>query len=295
MNETHSPIADRHCSALLNMLAFLGFCLIALNLTAASAADVATPQDEAVDAGLFEAIDSGQIEVKFIPIDTTNANVIVKNLTDKPMQIRLPSSFAGVPVLAQMMGGGMGGMGGGMGGMGGGMGGMGGGQAMGGGMGGGMGGMGGGMGGMGGGMGGMGGMMRVAPEKTRKMSVATVCLEHGKPDPNPRMAYKIVPLEEVSKDPSVKLLCEALGNSLVTQNSAQAAAWHLMDKMSWQELAAKNRSESRYTGNVRWFSPLELKTAMMVVSEVKRMAEKDANAYENDYENDYDVDAKDAG
>ena len=232
------------------------------------------PEAETLQVGLFEAMDAGHVDVKFIPHDASKANLLVKNLTDKPLDIRLPSAFAGVPVLGQM-GMGMGGMGGGMGGMGGmgggGMGG-GGGQAMGGGMGGGMGGMGGGMGGMGGGMGGMGGMMRVAPERMRKMQVTTVCLEHGKPDPNPKMPYKIVPLDQVTKDPKVTVLCEALGNGLVTQNTAQAAAWHLMDKMSWGELAAKNRVESKYLGTIRWFSAIELRTAAAVVSECQRIS-----------------------
>ena len=86
---------------------------------------------ETISAGLFEAMDAGQVDVKIIPQDATKANVLIKNLTDKPIDLRLPTAFASVPVLAQgMMGGGMGGMGGGgMGGMGGGgMGGMGGGQ-----------------------------------------------------------------------------------------------------------------------------------------------------------------------
>ncbi|WP_442506874.1 hypothetical protein SH528x_005748 [Novipirellula sp. SH528] len=240
-------------------------------------ADDAPAADDTITAEMFAAMDAGQIDVKFIPINATKANVLVKNLTDKPMNLKLPAAFAGVPVLAQfgggMGGGGMGGMGGG--GMGGGGmgGGGGGGQSMGGGMGGGgMGGGGMGGGGMGGGgMGGMGGFQRIAPERVKKLSVVTVCLEHGKPDPNPKMAYKIVPIEQFTDSPNVRLVCEALGNGLVTQNTAQAAAWHLMDKMSWPELAQKNRVESRYTGTIRWFSPLELKTAMLVVQEIDRI------------------------
>jgi hypothetical protein len=225
----------------------------ALSFSSEAFADAKQDDTDAVQVGLFEAMDAGQVDVKFIPHDASKANVLVKNLTDKPLEIRLPSAFAGVPVLGQMGMGGMGGMGGGMGGMG----------------------------------GGMGGMMRVAPERMRKMQVTTVCLEHGKPDPNPKMAYKIVPLDQVTKDSNVTVLCEALGNGLVTQNTAQAAAWHLMDKMSWSELAAKNRVESKYLGTIRWFSPIELKTAVAVVSECKRIAEERQPSDEviaNDYE-----------
>jgi hypothetical protein len=226
--------------------------------------------DDAINAGLFEAMDAGQVDVKIIPLDATKANVLIKNMTDKPLHLRLPEAFASVPILAQgMMGGGMGGGGMGGGGMGGGGGG--GGQAGGGGMGG--GGMGGG--GMGGGGmgGGGGGFMRVPPERMKKLSVTTVCLEHGKPDPNPKMAYKMVPLEQFTDNPRVRVLCEALGYGQVTQNTAQAAAWHMMDDMSWQELAAKNRVESKYVGNIPWFSHIELRTAMAVVTEATRIAE----------------------
>ena len=227
------------------------------------------PEAETLQVGLFEAMDAGHVDVKFIPHDASKANLLVKNLTDKPLEIRLPSAFAGVPVLGQM-GMGMGGMGGGMGGMGGmgggGMGG-GGGQAMGGGMGG--GGMGGGMGGMGGGMGGKGGMMRVAPERMRKMQVTTVCLEHGKPDPNPRCLTRSFHWIKSPKIP--RLPCFAKHSKTLSPRT-QAAAWHLMDKMSWGELAAKNRVESKYLGTIRWFSAIELRTAAAVVSECQRIS-----------------------
>jgi hypothetical protein len=232
------------------------------------------PAEDALTLEMFAAMDAGQVDVKIIPQDATKANIIIKNLTEQPVHLQLPSAFASVPVLAQgMMGGGMGGGGMGGGGMGGGGGG--GGQAGGGGMGGGGGGMGGG--GMGGG--GMGGgMMRVPPAKMMKFSVNTVCLEHGKQDPNPKMAYKIVPIEQFTSKLDVRVLCESLGYNQVSQNSAQAVAWHLMDGLSWQELAAKNRVESKYTGNQAWFSPAEMRTAQMVANRVAQVARERAEA-----------------
>ncbi|WP_237607205.1 hypothetical protein [Roseimaritima sediminicola] len=243
---------------------------------------------EARDVEFFQAMENGDIDVKFIPRNAAEANVIIKNKTDKPLHIRLPDAFAGVPVNAQFggMGGmGMGGMGGGMGmgGMGGMGGGMGMGQAMGGGMGG-MGGMGGGMGmgGMGGGMGMGMGAMRIAPEKVRKLAVTTVCLEHGKPDPTPKMAYKIVPLDVVTKDERVASLCSMLGRRQIAQNTAQAATWHLTDGLKWRELAAKNRVESRYSGNVPFFTPVELRQAMTVVNYVTSQAADPSGQSESD-------------
>lgn len=218
--------------------------------------------------GVFDAIEAGTVEAQLIPLSAAKVNVVFKNLSDKPVTIQMPAAFAAVPVLAQMggMGGGMGGGGMGGGGMGGGGGG---GQAMGGG--GGMGGGGMGGGGMGGGgMGGGGGMFNVPAGKTKKASFQTVCLEHGKPDPVPKMKYKMVPLASVTKDENIRQLCEALGNKLVSQNVAQAAAWHMTDDLSWNELASKNRVESKYTGNVKFFHPRELQVAFGVVTALKR-------------------------
>ena len=72
---------------------------------AATSASTAAPQD------LLAAEAAGQVEVRFIANDSRSAQVIVANRDDRPLTLRLPAAFAGVPVAAQM--GGMGGMGGG--------------------------------------------------------------------------------------------------------------------------------------------------------------------------------------
>jgi hypothetical protein len=261
----------------------------------------AQPAEQLEQVEMFAGIKEGKIEVQLIPRDSSIATVVITNKGDKPVNIKLPATFAGVPILGQfgggmgMGGGGMGGMGGGGMGMGGGgmggMGGMGGGgmggggQGMGGGMGGmggggmGMGGMGGGgmggMGGMGGGGmggmggGGMGGMFRVEPDKAGKFRVNCVCLEHGKTEPNSRMKYTVIPLESLNTDPRVATVCNLLGQGRIGQNTAQAATWHLANGLSWEQLAHKNRSESKYTGNVPWFHEAELHTAMRLVNAIE--------------------------
>src|SRR5690606_30047510 len=107
--------------------------------------------------------------------------------------------------------------------------------------------------------------------KQLKVKVTTVCLEHGKQDPNPRAAYKMVPAEQFTQDARVIEVCRLLGHKRLSQNVAQAATWHLTDNLSWQELAVKNRIESKYTGNVRWFHPQELHLAAMIVAESNRL------------------------
>lgn len=214
---------------------------------------------EARKVEMFEAMDQGLIQVDYIGKDSTQANLIFKNKSGESLDIVLPETFGAVPVVAQgigMGGGGMGGMGmggGGMGGMGGG----------------GMGGMGGGgMGGMG-----MGGMMRVEPDRPRKFAVATLCLEHGKPDPNPRMKYKVVRLSDVNANPEIAELCKALAKGQVPQNTAQAAAWHIANGLSWEELASKPRKICDYTGVEMYFSGMEIQNALRVTSLVRSASE----------------------
>ena len=221
---------------------------------------------EAKTVEMFQAMEQGLLTVDYIGKDAKEASLVFKNKGDEPLNVVLPATFGAVPVLAQMGMGGMGGMGGGgMGGMGGGgMGGMGGG---------GMGGMGGGgMGGMGGG--GMGGMMRIDTDSPRKMTVATICLNHGKADPNPRMKYKVVRLAEVNDSPVIEEFCKALATGKVSQNTAQAAAWHVANGLTWDELTHKPRVISEYTGVEMFFTAFEVQAAMRLTATATQEAER---------------------
>lgn len=77
-----------------------------------SVAATAAPPESASAASPSEvhealaAQSAGLVEVRFIPNDSRSAQIIVTNRSDKPLSIRLPAVFAGVPVLAQMGGGG---------------------------------------------------------------------------------------------------------------------------------------------------------------------------------------------
>lgn len=227
------------------------------------------PDHETVE--FFSAMDSGEIKVKFIPRDSTEATVMIENKTKKPLNVKLPAAFAGVPVLKQFGGGGMGGGGMGGGGMGGGGMGGGGNQGGGGGMGGGgMGGGGMGGGGMGGGGGG-GGFFNVPAEKMGKFKVAFVCLEHGKQDPRPAVPYKIVPISQFTKNPAVQELCTMLGNGNLPQRSAQVAAWNLANNMSFDELAAKKIEHLDGTVEM-YFTPQEVREGRQIATQAVQSA-----------------------
>lgn len=184
---------------------------------------------------VFEGIEKGVLEVKMIPKDAMGGNMLIENKGDKPLNVDFPAAFIGKQVLKQF--GGQGGFGGGgqQGGFGGGQQG-GGGQAQGGGMGGGQ------QGGFGGGgqQQGGGGFFSVPADKVVKVAYRSVCLEHGKPEPNSRMTYRIGKVEEISDDPVLEETLKMVASGQLDPQAGQAATWHITNKMSWEQLAAKS-------------------------------------------------------
>ena len=232
---------------------------VALSITILVAAEARSENRDRRPAGtqveLFQAMKAGQVAVRLVPKDAKQATIIVRNRTANPLSIKMPAAFAGLPVLAQLndVGGGRdrGGRRGGGGaanqGIGGGLGG---------------GGLGGGLGG--GGLG--GGFFDIGPERVRKIKVPIVCLEHGKPDPNARVPYELRPIEALTQDAKVKELCTMLGRQEVDQVSAQAAAWHLTDGLSWDQLARKVRVKHRDGRVEMYFYPVHMQRALKAVA-----------------------------
>src|SRR5829696_5010618 len=100
-----------------------GWCVAlaaAIPAFALAASPTAATKDEplAKAVELFAGMESGDIEATMIQKDSTEGMLLVKNKTDKPLSIKIPEAFGGVPILAQRGGGGggLGGMGGGGGG-----------------------------------------------------------------------------------------------------------------------------------------------------------------------------------
>jgi len=132
---------------------------------------------------------------------------------------------------------------------------------------------GGGMGGMGGG--GMGGgMFNIPAGMKARVKVNTVCLEHGKRDPNPKIPYTIIPIEKFTKKAEVIETCRLLANGQISQQVAQAAAWHYTDDMSFPALADKNRIVFRNGYTEKFFSYNQVLAAQQVAGYVANVAEK---------------------
>ena len=60
---------------------------------------VAKPAATTVE--LFAGMESGDLEVKVFAKDATGGNITIKNKTDKPLTIKMPEAFAGVPLMFQ--------------------------------------------------------------------------------------------------------------------------------------------------------------------------------------------------
>jgi hypothetical protein len=218
----------------------------------------------------FEAVDAGQINAKFIAMNDHAARLIITNNTNQPLNLKLPEAFAGVPVAAQF-----GGAGGGAGRVGGGgrstTTGGGAQQSVGGGLG------GGGGGGLGGGGGG-GGFFSVPPERSEKLDFAVLCLNHGLRDPSSSTAYKIVPADSVLR-PAVVELLKAFGRGELKHAGAQAAAWHLNNDLSWNQLAAQLQGTRRSFRRPPYFSADEIRAGMAYADAATRIAEANTDQY----------------
>lgn len=219
-----------------------------------------TSAGQASVGDLLAAEREGLVTVRFIPNDSRSGQVVVTNRTKKPLTLRLPAAFVGVPVLAQMgvqqagAGFGAGGIGaqpqtvGGGGGLGAGAG-------------------GGGFGGMG--QGAAGAAFSIPPEKSRIVKVRTVCLEHGKAEPQPRHSYKLDRFESFSSDPALQGVLEALGRGEISSQVAQAAAWHLSSGLSWEQIA-NERIDHVVDEDEPFFTAAEILAARQVVAVVEQ-------------------------
>ena len=174
------------------------------------------------ELAIFDAIRKGNVEVRVVPRDAHQVTVLVHNTTSRPVRIRLPGVLAAVPVLSepgstssrrpqQQT------------------------QAL--------------------GIGHSspslarktskgtrsvpevhrGGVFSVPPGKVVRKTLKSVCLQYGIPEPGPRNKYKLAPIDEVVSNDQVSRLLGYL--TPANQRVVQLAAWHLNNKMSWDQLA----------------------------------------------------------
>jgi hypothetical protein len=230
------------------------------------------PADESVE--MFAAIEAGQLEVKFIPQNSKQARLFIDNKTSKPLNVRLPDVFAGVPVQAQVLpfpgNRGPNGMNGQM-------------QQ-------GQLGMNQSVGGatpngqrngpfgqnnnQGPGNGNGINFFNVPSEKVGEMKIKCVCLEYGKDQPRAVIPYKVVPLEYVTSKPEVAAVLREFGTGQYDQNVAQAAAWHTANDMTWEQLAGAKGELIALGVNKPMFTAQELEAAKKLFAEAEKRMKK---------------------
>jgi hypothetical protein len=247
-------------AALLRRAGLISCCLALVMITQLVGAGRIPVQNlkldpKAAKVELFDGMEDGSLTSRLIPDDIHGGNVFIENKTNKPLTVILPEAVVGVHVLKQM-GGMMGGMGGG-----------------------GMGGMGGGMGGMGGGMGGGGGgFFSIPPHKVAQVPFQSVCLNYGKPDPMPKMTYVLVPVEKFVESKVLQELLRIYGTGKMDYSIAQAATWHLTDKLSLEDLLSMRKSliPGDSSADIPVFSLEELQAASRLVAVAEKRAEERA-------------------
>jgi hypothetical protein len=94
----------------------------------------------------------------------------------------------------------------------------------------------------------------IAPGKMVQFTVPCVCLQYGNPTPGPQMPYQLVKLDTFTKKPEVAALLEEFSRGRLDQPVVQLAAWHFSNGLSFEELA-----ETDYAGD-RLGDALELAT-----------------------------------
>lgn len=188
---------------------------------------------------LFDALAQGLIAARMIPHDESRGAVFIENLSGKALTVELPEAFVGVQVLPQVgvqfpapngpgsgpgnaanqsangnqpVGGRATGNGASMTGSAPGL--------------------------PVGPPGGGPGFFSVPPERTVRIEYGSVCLQHGAPTPNSGNVYRLVRVEDFSSDPLLPRLLGRVGDSTSNQSELQAAAWHLVNGLPWEELAA---------------------------------------------------------
>ena len=109
------------------------------------------------------------------------------------------------------------------------------------------------------------GIFSIPPEKVVKIRFNTVCLNHGKPTPRPRMTYVLRRLEDEVSSLTLRRLLENYDPKKNGRREMQAAAWHLASDMSWKQLTAKR---VRHIGRTpqRYLSQRQIEAAKSLVA-----------------------------
>lgn len=112
----------------------------------------------------------------------------------------------------------------------------------------------------------------IPAEKTVQLDFRSVCLNHGRPNPNAAMKYRMTKVEAYTTDPVLQQLLEDY-SPRTNKDVQQAAAWHLANGLTWKQLA--NLTQQKIPGvHTPLFTKAELDSARELVEWAKQNAEE---------------------
>lgn len=119
------------------------------------------------------------------------------------------------------------------------------------------------------------------PERIVRVPYHSVCLRHGAVEPKQGNIYRLVRVEEFSADPRLPELPRLVGAHSDSQAALQAAAWHIANGMSWEELEAK-RFLRAAAPDPPYFRGEDLLAARQIVQRVAAPAQRTEHPHRGD-------------
>ncbi len=114
------------------------------------------------------------------------------------------------------------------------------------------------------------GIVTIPAGKSIQLSLKSVCLNYGRPEPISKMTYRLVPVEKFSNAPVLAELLESY-SARVNQDAMQAAAWHVANSMDWKQIGNLPLRSLAGT-SAKLFHPKDVQAAQRLVEAAKERA-----------------------
>lgn len=114
------------------------------------------------------------------------------------------------------------------------------------------------------------GIVTVPAGKSIQLTLKSVCLNYGRPEPISKMTYRLIPVERFSADPVLAELLESYGPR-VDPDAMQAAAWHVANNMDWKQIGQLPMRSLAAT-SAKLFQPKDVQAAQKLVDAAKDRA-----------------------
>ncbi len=114
------------------------------------------------------------------------------------------------------------------------------------------------------------GVVTIPSGKSIQLTLRSICLNYGRPEPISKMTYRLMPVEKFSDDPVLAELLESYG-SRVDQDAMQVAAWHVANNMEWKQITQLPLRSLAAT-SAKLFQPKDVQAAQRLVDAARERA-----------------------